>query len=328
MATNTKNLALLKKDVATDGNDTFNIKTMLNENWDKIDVAFGKPVYGNEIHGLRINVNKNIEYYNTELREWVEVKSGVDGAPIQSYNYKIPATSDGQTDFQIPLATFDPEIDVMLVMQNRTVLEDGDYTVTHPDAHYYVKLVAPVKDYVNMSLSLFIIKGNVMVSDIVELPAASIKKVGIVGLTNNLGTSETLAVTQKALNTVATAKADKSQVTASLDELTRAQSAITTTVGVLTTAQSTNTSSIGELKKANTLSIEKSGKDENGLYTTVTYKRKPEGTVFATSVLSGGESPLYTTRTLKIYNAVGSQVDNTLVYTLTYDDDGELIGEA
>ncbi|MFU1797046.1 tail fiber protein [Paenibacillus azoreducens] len=39
MASNTPNLGLLKKDPATDGNDTFNIKTMLNDNWDKIDEA-------------------------------------------------------------------------------------------------------------------------------------------------------------------------------------------------------------------------------------------------------------------------------------------------
>lgn len=39
MASNTPNLNLHKKDPATDGNDTFNIKTMLNDNWDKIDTA-------------------------------------------------------------------------------------------------------------------------------------------------------------------------------------------------------------------------------------------------------------------------------------------------
>lgn len=41
MATNTPHLNLLKKNVLTDGNETFNIETMLNENWDKIDTAFG-----------------------------------------------------------------------------------------------------------------------------------------------------------------------------------------------------------------------------------------------------------------------------------------------
>lgn len=41
MASNTPNLNLLKKDPVTDGNDTFNIQTMLNDNWDKIDEAIG-----------------------------------------------------------------------------------------------------------------------------------------------------------------------------------------------------------------------------------------------------------------------------------------------
>ncbi|WP_435924666.1 tail fiber protein [Paenibacillus sp. DYY-L-2] len=42
MASNTPNLNLLKKDPVADGNDTFNIQTMLNENWDKIDAAVGE----------------------------------------------------------------------------------------------------------------------------------------------------------------------------------------------------------------------------------------------------------------------------------------------
>lgn len=42
MATNTPNINLYKKDMAADGNDTFNITTMLNDNWDKIDTKFGQ----------------------------------------------------------------------------------------------------------------------------------------------------------------------------------------------------------------------------------------------------------------------------------------------
>lgn len=41
MASNTPNINLHKKDPVVDGNDTFNIKTMLNDNWDKIDSAIG-----------------------------------------------------------------------------------------------------------------------------------------------------------------------------------------------------------------------------------------------------------------------------------------------
>lgn len=42
MSSNTPNLGLLKKDPMTDGNETFNIQTMLNDNWDKIDDKVGK----------------------------------------------------------------------------------------------------------------------------------------------------------------------------------------------------------------------------------------------------------------------------------------------
>uniref|UniRef100_A0A7U4DJY9 Tail fiber repeat 2 protein n=1 Tax=Geobacillus sp. (strain Y4.1MC1) TaxID=581103 RepID=A0A7U4DJY9_GEOS0 len=37
MASNTPRLGLYKKDPVADANDTFNIQTMLNDNWDKID---------------------------------------------------------------------------------------------------------------------------------------------------------------------------------------------------------------------------------------------------------------------------------------------------
>lgn len=42
MASYTEHLQLLKKDPVADGSDTFNIQTMLNDNWDKIDEAVSK----------------------------------------------------------------------------------------------------------------------------------------------------------------------------------------------------------------------------------------------------------------------------------------------
>lgn len=41
MASNTENLNLLMKNPSTDGSETFNIQTMLNENWQKIDANAG-----------------------------------------------------------------------------------------------------------------------------------------------------------------------------------------------------------------------------------------------------------------------------------------------
>lgn len=40
MANSTTNLNLFKYDTEQDANDTFNIDTALNENWDKIDSNF------------------------------------------------------------------------------------------------------------------------------------------------------------------------------------------------------------------------------------------------------------------------------------------------
>lgn len=42
MASYTEHLKLLKKDPVADGADTFNIQTMLNDNWDKIDESVAK----------------------------------------------------------------------------------------------------------------------------------------------------------------------------------------------------------------------------------------------------------------------------------------------
>lgn len=72
--------------------------------------------------------------------------------------------------------------------------------------------------------------------------------------------------------------------------------------------------------------VYKSGKDNNGIYTIVEYKRTDD-TLFARSVLSGGTSPQYTTRTVTYYDTDGTTVLRTDTYTLTYDTDGDLINE-
>ena len=84
---------------------------------------------------------------------------------------------------------------------------------------------------------------------------------------------------------------------------------------------------VAELEKANALSSIRSSKDTEGIFTTVTYKRKTDGTIFAKSVLSGGTTPRYTTRTLTFYNFDGITVRATKIFTLSYDADGDLISE-
>ncbi|WML35940.1 hypothetical protein [Clostridium sp. OS1-26] len=80
MAGNTPNLNLYKKDPTVDGNDTFNIKTMLNDNWDKIDasvtakadkVDFSSHLADNTAHGIGTHntaFNQNFETSTTNIK--------------------------------------------------------------------------------------------------------------------------------------------------------------------------------------------------------------------------------------------------------------------
>lgn len=71
----------------------------------------------------------------------------------------------------------------------------------------------------------------------------------------------------------------------------------------------------------------KSGKDANGIFTTVQSYRKSDGTLAEKSVLSGGSSPKYTTRTDTYYGVDGITVEKTETFALTYDADGICISE-
>lgn len=68
----------------------------------------------------------------------------------------------------------------------------------------------------------------------------------------------------------------------------------------------------------------KSGKDSEGIFTVVEYKRA-DGTLYRKQVLSGGTSPLYTTFIITWYDRDGITVVKTVTRTLSYDADGDLI---
>lgn len=75
------------------------------------------------------------------------------------------------------------------------------------------------------------------------------------------------------------------------------------------------------------LKISKTVKDAEGIFTTVERRRKSDNTLAIKSVLSGGTSPNYTTRTVTFYATNGTTVIRTDTFTLTYDTDGVLISE-
>jgi len=72
MASNTPNLSLLKKDPLTDGNETFNIQTMMNDNWDKIDTAVKK------VQDDVANIDPNIPDASTTTKGIVQLTSSTN----------------------------------------------------------------------------------------------------------------------------------------------------------------------------------------------------------------------------------------------------------
>ena len=95
----TKNLQLYKVDTVEDANNTFNIETMLNDNWDKIDEKLEKlPVQNG---GLYIN-SETTEEDKAEAQEALKEIGGflpLDGSVPMSGKLRTPVQfgSIGQT---------------------------------------------------------------------------------------------------------------------------------------------------------------------------------------------------------------------------------------
>lgn len=185
--------------VANGGSTTIAKVTGLQEALNKLTAEDAKVVFGNELHGLRINSAGNLEYLNTTNSTWVEIKSGSgggvteeqirewnsketvtgsqakadnaerlakayadeilsSGGTMKHYDYKIVPTFNGQTDFKIPLLSFNKTTDFIIVTQNRTVLEKNEYSIVKVDGEPLIRLVEGVEDYTESSISIYILK--------------------------------------------------------------------------------------------------------------------------------------------------------------------------
>lgn len=151
MSSNTPNLGLLKKDPMVDGSETFNIKTMLNDNWDKIDEAVGNinipdaslttkgiVQLSNATDGNREDVavtEKAVKDAALQAKSYTDQQISLvteTGIPkLVSYPLLVTATADNQKVFEIPLDLFDANTDTLLVAINRAVLDSTQYTVTN-----------------------------------------------------------------------------------------------------------------------------------------------------------------------------------------------------
>ncbi|MGG0823348.1 hypothetical protein ABE099_10745 [Paenibacillus turicensis] len=113
MSSKTKNLGLLKKDPILDKNDTFNIQTMLNDNWDKLDGAVGG----------------GFQQAKAYTDEQISLVTATGIPKLVSYPLQVVATEDKQTNFEIPLDNFEASTDTLLVVINRAFLDASQYTV-------------------------------------------------------------------------------------------------------------------------------------------------------------------------------------------------------
>lgn len=90
-----------------------------------------------------------------DLEDLVEsiVQTGV--AKLVRYSYTIPATTDGQTEIEIPLTTFDQDTDTVLLIRDSIVLyETVDYTISTRK----IVLNTPIGIAANTSFYLLILK--------------------------------------------------------------------------------------------------------------------------------------------------------------------------
>lgn len=148
MSSKTKNLGLLKKDPILDKNDTFNIQTMLNDNWDKLDGAVGG----------------GFQQAKDYTDEQISLVTATGIPKLVSYPLQVTATEDKQTTFEIPLDNFEASTDTLLVVINRAFLDASQYTVkaaTRDEAGELVKraeieLIKGVK--IDSKISLIVLK--------------------------------------------------------------------------------------------------------------------------------------------------------------------------
>lgn len=83
MASNTPRLGLYKKDPIADANDTFNIQTMLNDNWDRIDQNV------ETITGAQAKANQAEQ----NAKNYADQKVSAISFPVQSVNNKTGAVT-------------------------------------------------------------------------------------------------------------------------------------------------------------------------------------------------------------------------------------------
>jgi hypothetical protein len=86
MPINTANLGLVKINPATDGNDTFNVDTHLNGNWEKIDALAGVGRTTETVKGIADNISAHMA--DTTTAHGINTKANLNGDINQAFKSK------------------------------------------------------------------------------------------------------------------------------------------------------------------------------------------------------------------------------------------------
>lgn len=135
MASYTKNLELLKKDPVEDGADTFNIETMLNENWDKIDekVATGKAMNDHitnqknphKVTAEQVGAASSVHSHTIDQVEGLTTALSNKASKTQPTSYSAPV-ADGLTGNIFYWKTEDACVTVELGISKKDELTDWE----------------------------------------------------------------------------------------------------------------------------------------------------------------------------------------------------------
>ena len=137
MASYTPNLDLLKKSPVTDGDDMFNVETMLNENWDRIDRGVGDyttpaqkmGLTGDLSVGASLGVLANIGNVHV-WRKTVTTDEGIPEVPEVPPSYEL---GEAQTQYFIRDKDRGKAI-TMLYSNSVSVSYDGRVSLVSPSS--------------------------------------------------------------------------------------------------------------------------------------------------------------------------------------------------
>lgn len=141
--------------------------------------------------------------------------------------------------------------------------------------------------------------------------------------TSKLYQKPTSGIPKTDLDATVQASLKKADDAAPLTELAKTNQALTTHQAEYAQFKTSTEKVLNDFESTKDLSITRSNKDSDGTFTTVTYRRKKDNSLYGTDVLSGGVAPNYTTRTIKLYDTDGITLLKTIVKTITYDSDGD-----